>query len=118
MFSQNLLRCRVPVWGGVGCCYIIECLGMLSCSRLLSASVYDVFAAQCLHDCAFSYSFEAHHFWEFCDGSFLIVLARPCSNFASLSAKILPWSRLLLHFGMLISQSRPSVVVGFKQIIF
>ena len=32
--------------------------------------------------------FEAHHFWEFCDGSFLIVLARPCSNFASPSAKI------------------------------
>ena len=62
--------------------------------------------------------FEAHHFWEFCDGSFLIVLARPCSNFASLSAKILPRSRLLLYFGMLISQSRPSVVVGFKQIIF
>ena len=37
---------RVPVWSGVGCCYIIERLGKLSCSRLLSASVYDVFAAQ------------------------------------------------------------------------
>ena len=33
-------------WGGVGCCYIIERLGMLSCSRLLSTSVYDVFATQ------------------------------------------------------------------------
>ena len=53
--------------------------------------------------------FEAYHFWEFCDGSFLIVLARPCSHFTSLSAKILPWSRLLLHFGMLISQSRRGV---------
>ena len=39
-------RGGVPVWGGVGCCYIIERLGMLSCSRLLSASVYDVFATQ------------------------------------------------------------------------
>ena len=28
--------------------------------------------------------FEAHHFWEFCDGSFMIVLARPCFNFASI----------------------------------
>ena len=42
--------------------------------------------------------FEAHHLWEFCDGSFLIVLARLCSIFASLSAKILPWSLAFVAF--------------------
>ena len=38
----------------------------------------------------FHIQFEAHHFWEFCGGSFLIVLAGPCSNGAmSLIRKVL-----------------------------
>ena len=35
------------------------------------------FAFQCLHDCIFSSFIHtgAHHFWEVCDGCFLVFLA-------------------------------------------
>ena len=55
----------------------------------------------------------AHHFWDICDGCFLVVLAGPCSPFASFSS-----CQMLLGPGFccfLIGQSQPSGVVGFKQ---
>ena len=56
----------------------------------------------------------AHHFWEFCEVCFLIVLAWPGSLFAS--SVFLP--KFCLGPGIcciLLGQSQPSGVVGFKK---
>ena len=60
------------------------------------------------------YSYWAHHFWEFCEVCFLIVLAWPSSRFAS--PVFLP--KFCLGPGIcciLLGQSQPSGVVGFKK---
>ena len=77
--------------------------------------LYDAFAFQYLHDCVFSFYIHtgAHHFWEFCEVCFLIVLAWPGSLFASVF-----FQKFCLGPGIcciLIGQLQPSGVVGFKK---
>ena len=104
------ISCQTPTFPGkvgvgLGCCFIIECRGMLSCSGLLSASVYDAFAAQCLHDCAFSYSFWGSPllgvlWWLLSDCArwALFPFCLPiCQNFALVPAFVAFWYADLDH---------------------
>ena len=83
--------CVFFLGGGLGffCCFGKKNLGLLSCSSLCTALwCINFHFNACMTIFSFLIHTWAHHFWVFCDGCFyfLVVFARPCSLFASLSS--------------------------------
>ena len=102
---------------GVGWVFLLFINTWVWCHVQVCVQLHD--ALICISMPAWPYFFlsfthtGAHHFWEVCDGCFLVVFAGPCSPFASLSSCL-----ILLGPGcccLLLGQSQPSGVVGLKQ---